>query len=123
MAFRTEAGTGRRTHEFVWGQFSIAVPVEGLEDFDRIGDFIGINDAIVIGVEREDNERGRRTMMRRAARAAGTSGTSRPGLLSAGTSWIILRDNPCGCAECYGRNQPFQSNLHLCVSFLFWVWI
>jgi hypothetical protein len=50
MPSRTEAGSGRWAHEFVGGQFSVAVLVEGLEDLDCIGDLIGIDDSIVICV-------------------------------------------------------------------------
>jgi hypothetical protein len=63
--------TAPRPNEFVRRQFAIAVLVELLEGFDGIGDFIGVNDAIVIGIERPDQ-----CDRRRAAPAARTAGTA-----------------------------------------------
>lgn len=48
--------------QLVLGQLSVTVLVEGLEDGYGVGDFRGINDAVMVGVQCQD-DRGRRTMM------------------------------------------------------------
>jgi len=53
------AGAARRTgaEEFVAGQFAVAIDVQFLERGDGVRDFIGIDDAVMIGVERGDDRR------------------------------------------------------------------
>lgn len=61
---------GRSAHVFITGQPVIAALIESQQLGTGIGDFVGINDAVVVDVQRPHNGRDRRAMM--SARAAGT---------------------------------------------------
>src|SRR5262249_37775189 len=43
-------------------ELAVAVPVELLERFRGVGDFIRVNDAIAVGIEHGQKRRGRRTL-------------------------------------------------------------
>ena|SRR5579871_1936459 len=48
------SATSRRRAQFVHGQFSVAVFVEFLERFGGVRHFVGIDDAVTIGVQSHD---------------------------------------------------------------------
>lgn len=79
----TTATRAARRHHFLTGELAVAVLVQGLQSRARVGDFRGIDDSVMIGIERRDDRR-RRTL-RAAWRASGAGTTLRAsGLRSLG---------------------------------------
>src|SRR5258708_10572137 len=70
----------RRSHELVRREHAVAVFVQRLEYGAGVGDFLGVNHAIVIGIQ-SANDRRCRGMMAVPARAAGTGRGSLRGRL------------------------------------------
>jgi len=93
-AHRTLAGSasasGAWRHDFVAGQFPITVLIKFLEGGRGIGDFIGVDDAVVIGVKRVEERRLRRTHSRTAGTATGRAALLRA-TGCAGASGIATR--------------------------------
>ena len=68
---------GRATHIFITGQLAVMILVERQQFGTGIGDLIGINDAIVIDIQRPDNGREGRMMTMTTAKTGSTLVTTR----------------------------------------------
>jgi hypothetical protein len=100
-AARRSIGRGSRA-EFVLGQFPVLVLVEGLQGRDGVGEFGGIDDAVMVGIQNGDDW-GRGTMM-----ATGSASTRRWAVLGRG---ILGAEVETGGAEC-GQNQQGEFLIH-----------
>jgi hypothetical protein len=90
LSFRT----GR--YKFFVGQFAVVIFVERLEHDGGIGDFLFVNDAVVIGVERGDERRHRATRSFSVVALLGANAT----LLAARRRTVLCDCDERGHAEC-----------------------
>jgi hypothetical protein len=74
---KTAHALRRRRHQFVHGELAIAVFVERLKRGGRVGDFVRVNDTIVICVERVNHRRDRLSASTHPW-PAGATGVARP---------------------------------------------
>jgi len=76
-AATTTRGTpGRFAHVFITREFAVAIFIQRLEGGAGVGDFIGVNDAVVVGVQGRDDGR-HRAMSTGASRATMTTLSAR----------------------------------------------
>ena len=120
-------------HEFIHGQLSVAIFIKGQEGGGGIGDFGGINDSVVIGVEsgEQGRHRGTATWHSRTAtlavRAVLTWGRAlmtfvlTGSAFGSGSAGVLCGDDPGGSAKCKQGDDCFRCSVHMffCVCFVF----
>jgi hypothetical protein len=101
----------RRPKEFVRRQFSIAVFIEFLQGFGGIGDFIRIDNTVMICVQRADHRDGRmaHALMLSAARPTRARSVLRSALA---IIWRILGEQQRAGPGGSSQQQQFSRNLH-----------
>ena len=110
LALVTAAHRRTWSHEFIWRQLAVAIFIQRLQGRAGIGNFVGINHAIVIRIQRAD-DRGRW----RALTLAGTvlALTTRRRTVVVGILGIgreresAKRDHQCCCQFCFHSSILF----------------
>ena len=107
--------TWRRAHIFVRSQLAIAIFVQRLEDSDSISDFIGIEDAIMVGVQGPNDERWRRGTVA-AARAWTTRWT---GIWRRAVGILGEGEHPAGACANSAHEGKFGKCFHVFCLFVY----
>ena len=123
MAVGASATRWARRHQLIHRQSAVSIFIQGFERGRSIGDLVGINDAVVVGIEGCDDRRGQ--PMRPGSGAArerivATGSTGRGArTLAALLGWtvVILGNNEgCGGSQCQEGQGSFSHGFHKCLS-------
>jgi hypothetical protein len=87
---------GRWREKIIKGQKAVAVPGEPLQDGRGVGHFVGVNDAVAIGVQGGEDWR-RRGAMAAAAKVAGGSPLVARRALGPGIGSAHFLGHKCAC--------------------------
>ncbi len=93
---------GKRGTEFIGREFAIAVFVELLQGLSRLGNFGGVDDTIVIGIQHGDDRRWKRTMELSAGAALGAAARTTTRTAIAGRGEFPAWAGSTGVLSCGG---------------------